>query len=47
MRKNLLMTPRTRLVTSFIGMDGRLGSDLEKRLAGRKAAAEKQVRRFY
>jgi hypothetical protein len=47
MRKNLLMTWRTRLITSFIGMDVRPGSDLVKGLAGLEAAAEKQPRRFY
>jgi hypothetical protein len=47
MRKNLLMTWRTRLITSLIGMDVLLGSDLEKGLAGLKAAAEKQACRFY
>jgi hypothetical protein len=38
---------RTRLITSFIGMDVLLGSDLEKGLAGLKAAAKKQGRQFY
>ena len=47
MRKNLLMTWRTRLITSFVGMDVRPGSDLVKGLAGLEAAAEKQPRRFY
>jgi len=41
------LTLRTRLITSFIGMDVLLGSDLEKGLAGLKAAAEKQVSRFH
>ena len=35
------LTMRTRLITSFIGMDTLLGSELEKGLAGVKAAAEK------
>jgi len=41
------LTLRTRLITSFIGMDVLLGSDLEKGLAGLKTAAEKEVRRIY
>lgn len=35
------LTVRTRLTTSFIGMDVLLGSELETGLAGLKAAAEK------
>jgi len=35
------LTVRTRLITSFIGMDLLLGSDMDKSLAGLKAAAEK------
>jgi hypothetical protein len=35
------LTLRTRLITSFIGMDILLGSELEKGLAQLKAAAEK------
>ena len=35
------LTLRTRLITSFIGMDILLGSELEKGLANLKAAAEK------